>query len=216
MPVKLIENAQKKHPSETGVKIIKNVTPNQGLMVLYREPKRVNVRRWFKKAFTWDVEVWVARAQFDMPENATQNNLGISNSSYACVKEKKTNLWVSNNAIHRQPNQAFFSIDEMIKVTPVPAKVIPGPPLKCTNGRNEIPCPPGAGKGDITIEAHNKITFNVSLRRGDIYSTLTRDNDFDVQTTPRDTDPNTLLKIYNVHNTKNETIIKNVNDEFSF
>ena len=219
MPVKLIENAQKKGPSETGVKIIKNVTPHQGLMVLYREPKKVNVGRSFRKAFTWGVEVWVIRAQFKKDDSKAEEFFGIDNYYYGCVKEKHDSLWVSNNGINRIVDANFFSIDEMINVTDVPARTEnKGPAKKCRDASGPIPCPPQA-VNTVYYPAHKKITYNVSLRKGDVFMgtgggiASVRNN---IQTPPNKSSFEQLLTIYNEHNTNNKTISVQPNDEQTF
>ena len=191
MPVKLIENAQKKGPSETGVKIIKNVTPHQGLMVLYREPKKVNVRRWFRKTFTWDVEVWVAKTFFNKSGPA-QSHFTQNTFYYGCVKEKHTSLWVSNNAISRKNDVEFFSIDEMIEIRKREIK----------KGEKDY--------GEVVV------TVDVPLMKHHIFVTEPQSSMNTSTEAPNKTDLYTLLEFYNTYNTKDENIVLNEGDGLRF
>jgi hypothetical protein len=135
MPVKFIDNAQKGvHPSKTGLKLIKNVTPNYGKMILYRTPKKFSIKGAVKKvtnfindatdkinnsiedAFKNNIDVWVARCYFTKPRSFVNSEYAFATLSqqylFGCVKLTRDTFWAFKNLTNEEPDADFVSIDD--------------------------------------------------------------------------------------------------------
>ena len=120
MSTKLVKITKKyARPNETGEKHIKNVNPNHNQMILYRTPKKINIGRFFKKTFTWDIEVWVAKCFWPKPNGFASTDSGIPRRDkslwvYGVVKERHLNTWALNNGIFYYSNADCVKIDNIM------------------------------------------------------------------------------------------------------
>jgi len=135
MPVKFIDNAQKGvHPSKTGLKLIKNVNPNYGKMILYKTPKKFTfngaiktvtnlinnttdkINNSIEDAFKNNIDVWVARCYFSKP-NTNLNNDSMFRTLktqylFGCVKLTRDTFWAFKNLTNEESDADFVEIDE--------------------------------------------------------------------------------------------------------
>jgi hypothetical protein len=134
MPVKFIETKpqQQQAQSSTGVRLVKNVGPNRGPMVLYKVPKKISFNRLKKKvsnaiagvsdkinnsiedAFTNNIEVWVARCYFSKKYGSMSQQIGTTLKSqyvFGCVKLTRDTFWAFKNLTNEEPGADFVDID---------------------------------------------------------------------------------------------------------
>ena len=130
MPVKFIETTpqQQQAQSSTGVRLVKNVGPNRGPMVLYKVPKKINFRRALTKAKNEVVgaitnaeeEVWVVRVYFWKEKGiSTFGNRSALYNTYGCVKEFHSKIWIAKQMAlidGQQLNGVFYDLNDFVNV----------------------------------------------------------------------------------------------------
>ena len=138
MPVKFIETKPQQAPSSTGVRLVKNVGPERGPMVLYKVPKKISFNRLKKKvgnaidgvgskinksienAFTDNIEVWVARCYFSKPYSFRNSNNTIHTLKdeylFGCVKLTRDTFWAFKNLTQEEPDAEFVEIDDFVSL----------------------------------------------------------------------------------------------------
>ncbi len=105
------------------IRLIKNANPPRAHMILYRTPK--GFFKKLRKAFTYDVYVWVCHGKTDASKANALTGSPLDNSAFVrkgiiffCKKEKHNNLWASDRLLQRTSTDVtIVDITNMMTIT---------------------------------------------------------------------------------------------------